>query len=84
VSLTKTSPQRNLNDLDQPMTCIFNDIIRLDFTKYKQVLGEYTIYMREREAQEQADYEERKRAQEEAEANVEIPEKGKPPNSSLS
>lgn len=66
------------------MTCIFNDIIRLDFTKYKQVLGEYTIYMREREAQEQADYEERKRAQEEAEANVEIPEKGKPPNSSLS
>lgn len=84
MSLTKTSPQRNLNDLDQPMTCIFNDIIRLDFTKYKQVLGEYTIYMREREAQEQADYEERKRAQEEAEANVEIPEKGKPPNSSLS
>lgn len=66
------------------MTCIFNDIIRLDFTKYKQVLGEYKIYMREREAQEQADYEERKRQQEEAEANTEPPEKGKPPNSSMS
>ena len=41
VNLAKISPQRSLNDLEQPMNCVFNDIIRLDFTKFKQVLSEY-------------------------------------------
>ena len=49
VNLAKTSPQRSLNDLEQPMNCIFDDIIRLDFTKFKQVLTEYQVQMKEQE-----------------------------------
>ena len=43
MNFAKNSPQRSLNDLDQPMNCVFNDIIRLDFTKFKQVLSEYQV-----------------------------------------
>lgn len=68
VNLAKASPQRSLNDLDQPMNCVFNDIIRLDFTKFKQVLTEYQIVMKEQELLEKAAEEERKKAAEDAEA----------------
>ena len=50
------------------MNCIFDDIIRLDFTKFKQVLTEYQVQMKEQEMLEQAAEEERKREAEEAEA----------------
>ena len=53
VSLTKASPQRSLNDLEQPMNCVFNDIIRLDFTKFKQVVTEYQVTLREQQMIEQ-------------------------------
>ena len=52
VQLAKNSPQRGLHDLDQPLNCVFNDIIRLDFTKFKQVLTEYQIVMNERESEQ--------------------------------
>ena len=34
------------------MNCVFNDIIRLDFTKFKQVLAEYSVVLKEREFEE--------------------------------
>ena len=68
VSLAKASPQRSLNDLDQPMNCVFNDIIRLDFTKFKTVLSEYQIARKEQQLLEEQAAEERKREAEEAEA----------------
>ena len=52
VSMAKQSPQRGLHELDQPMNCVYNDIIRLDFTKFKQVLAEYQVVLREREAEQ--------------------------------
>jgi len=49
VSMAKTSNQRGLHELEQPMNCVFNDIIRLDFTKFKGVLAEYSVVLKERE-----------------------------------
>jgi len=66
--LAKISPQRSLNDLEQPLNCVFNDIIRLDFTKFKQVLSEYQFSMKEQNMIDQQAAEERKRLVEEAEA----------------
>ena len=50
------------------MNCIFDDIIRLDFTKFKTVLSEYQVIMRENELIEKSAEEERKKAAEEAES----------------
>lgn len=41
LDLTQIQSQRNLNDLPSVQTCIFNDILRLDFNKFKQNLVEF-------------------------------------------
>ena len=50
------------------MNCVFNDIIRLDFTKFKQVLAEYSVILKEREFEKAQVEEEYKKKVEEAEA----------------
>ena len=62
MALAKESPSRNLNDLDTPLNCVFNDIIRLDFTKFKQTLNEYTVVMKEQEMIDREAAEERQKA----------------------
>ena len=60
VRLAKTSQQRSLNDLESPINCVFNDIIRLDFTKFKQTLQEYEVNMKEKQILENQKKEEKK------------------------
>lgn len=50
------------------MNCVFNDIIRLDFTKFRQMVSEYQVYKQEQDQIEQQALDERKKEQEEAEA----------------
>lgn len=40
-TLAATQKQRNVLDLPQAANCVFNDVIRLDFVKFKSVMGEY-------------------------------------------
>lgn len=49
MALAKESPSRNLNDLETSLNCVFNDIIRLDFTKFKSTLTEYMVGVKEQE-----------------------------------
>lgn len=37
----QTAPPKNMLSYESPMNCIFNDVIRLDFQKFKTVLGEH-------------------------------------------
>ena len=69
VNLAKSSPPRNLNDLESPLNCIFTDIIRLDFSKFNTVLTEYQAVIKEEIEAETRAEEERKKALEEAEAS---------------
>jgi len=42
LQLVQFQPQRNVLNLPQIMNCVFDDIIRLDFVKFKSVMTEYT------------------------------------------
>ena len=48
VTYAQTSPPRNINNLAMPLNCIFDDVIRLDFTKFKAALFEYQESEKER------------------------------------
>ena len=72
VRLAKISQQRSLNDLESPMNCVFNDIIRLDFTKFKQTLQEYEVTMKEKKMIENQKREELKREQEVRPSSTEV------------
>lgn len=54
VGVTKTSPPKNLSHQVQPQNAIFNDILRLDFTKFKAVLAEHQQIKKEKAAEEEA------------------------------
>jgi hypothetical protein len=49
--MAKVNPQRNLNELSQPLNCIFNDVLRLDFKKFKLTLVEFQSTKKAREAE---------------------------------
>ena len=51
VKMAKVNPQRNLNELSQPLNCIFNDVLRLDFKKFKLTLVEFQSTKKAREAE---------------------------------
>lgn len=42
LQLSVFEPQRNVLSLPQQLNCVFNDVIRLDFVKFKSVMIEYT------------------------------------------
>lgn len=42
LQLAQFQPQRNVLNLPQTLNCVFDDIIRLDFVKFKSVMTEYT------------------------------------------
>jgi len=79
VSLAKGSAQRSLHELQQPMNAVFNDIIRLDFTKFKQVLSEYQVAQHDLEREERDAIALHKLAVQQAEAAGQpVPSRGKP------
>ena len=42
LQIVQFQPQRNVLNLPQTLNCVFDDIIRLDFVKFKSVMTEYT------------------------------------------
>jgi len=42
LQIVQYQPQRNVLNLPQTLNCVFDDIIRLDFIKFKMVMTEYT------------------------------------------
>lgn len=48
LQLAQFEPQRNVLNLPSQLNCVFNDIIRLDFVKFKSVMTDYTYALQEK------------------------------------
>lgn len=51
LQFAQLQPQRNVLSLPQTPNCVFDDIIRLDFTRFKSVMTEYQDAMRAKKQQ---------------------------------
>jgi hypothetical protein len=45
VIFSRQMPQRNTYNQQIQLNCVFNDIVRLDFMKFKTVLSEYQVHL---------------------------------------
>lgn len=48
LQLAQFEAQRNVLHLPAQLNCVFTDIIRLDFVKFKSVMTEYTYAIQEK------------------------------------
>jgi hypothetical protein len=50
LQLAQFQPQRNVLNLPKTLNCVFDDIIRLEFVKFKSVMTEYTDDLKAKKA----------------------------------
>jgi hypothetical protein len=54
ILFSRQMPQRNTFQMTSQLNCIFNDIIRIDFTKFKSVLTEFREQLMNKQEAERA------------------------------